>query len=211
MKRRLFLLTRCLALLPALLSAAFSLPARAADQQLLITPTARPADAAANALVRLFMDVCIPSAGEPAKVRAWAGAQHLELFTDPAALDAFVGPGGKGEAWQVPLPAGHFALSIRGTTQACAVFAEKADLALVAGDFEKIVDSVRRLGVAVDRQKDDSVAGPLGQARALVYHVAGAGGQGGLALTMLTAERPGGAFQASLQMLALPRNPAPPN
>ena len=202
MNRRLpilaFLLLPCLA--------GSCLPARA-DQQLLISPAHRPFDPGANSLVRLFMDACIPASGYPAPVFAWARAQNLERFTDEAALDAFVGPGGKGAAWQVPLPTGHFALAVRGTTQACAVFAEKADPSLVETDFDKILGNIRSLGTEVRKDQDTMEPTPLGQAHALVYHIAGAGEQGGLELTMLTSQKPGGAFQASLQMLALPHAP----
>jgi hypothetical protein len=85
--------------------------------------SAAGADPAANVLVKLFMDVCIPDVGQPQKVRAWAEEHHLQEVTSQIALDLFVGPGGKGVAWTVPSTIGSFALSIRGKTEACAVWA----------------------------------------------------------------------------------------
>ena len=95
---------------------------------LLLTQPA-PADGPpASFLVQLFMNVCIPNIGQPEKIRAWANEKHLQEVTSPAALDVFVGPEDKGgDAWAVPSAFGSFALSIRGTSQACAVWARAAN------------------------------------------------------------------------------------
>ena len=168
-------------------------PARAADP-------GQTSDPAANTVVRMFMSACIPAAGQPDKVREWAAAQHLQPIASPAALEIFVGPGGKGAAWAMPTPDGHFALSIRGTTQACAVWAQKADPAAVEDDFRKIIDGVKQPGLVVTADKDLTQPSPYGKARVLIYNIAGEIGHSGLEMTMMTAEKPGAAFQASLQM-----------
>ena len=97
--------------------------------------SARAEDAKANTVLRLFIDACIPGMGQPDKVRAWATEQHLQEVTAPAALGVFVGAGTKGAAWAVPSPTGDFVLSIRGTTEACAVWARAADPGEVAAGF----------------------------------------------------------------------------
>src|SRR5437879_8992974 len=96
-------------------------------------------DASANFLVKLFMDVCIPDVEAPQKVRAWAEEHHLQEVTNPIALDLFVGPGGKGVARAVPSTVGSFALSIRGRTEACAVWARAANPADVEALFSRIL------------------------------------------------------------------------
>jgi hypothetical protein len=60
-------------------------------------------------------------------------------MTNPAALEVFVGKGGKGAAWEVPAKLGNFALSIRGTTEACAVWARGADPEAVQSLFKAII------------------------------------------------------------------------
>jgi hypothetical protein len=75
----------------------------------------------ANFALRLFIDACVPNMGQPDKTRAWAAERHLQEVSAPAALEVFVGAGTKGSAWAVPSSLGSFALSIRGTTEACAV------------------------------------------------------------------------------------------
>jgi hypothetical protein len=154
----------------------------------------------ANFVLRLFIDACIPNMGHPEKVRAWAAEQHLPEVTAPPALELFVGAGTKGAAWAVPSSLGSFALSIRGTTEACAVWARTADPVEVAAGFQKIMDGVTRPGLDVGIESDTTTATHVGQARSLAYHVWPSTGQTGFVFTMLTAEHPGGGFQASIQV-----------
>jgi hypothetical protein len=157
-------------------------------------------DASANFLLRLFMSVCIPNVGQPEKVRAWAAEKHLQEITNPVALHIFVGSVGKGVAWAVPSAFGSFALSIRGETEGCATWARVADPAEVEGYFRKIVEGAARLGVEVSVVKDTRDPSPSGTVHTVVYSVSGTDKEkGGFLYTMLTAERSGGPFQASLQ------------
>jgi hypothetical protein len=149
--------------------------------------------------VRLFLNVCIPNVGQPEKVRAWAKEKNLQEVTNPTALELFIGAGEKGGAWAVPSALGSFALSIRGTTKACTVWARTADPADVETYFRKIVEGARRPGVDVKVAKDMTTPSAVGAIRLLAYAVSGADKQaGGFVYTMLTAQKPGGAFQASI-------------
>jgi hypothetical protein len=162
--------------------------------------SAEGGDASANFLVKLFMEVCIPDVGTPQKVRAWAEEHHLQEVTNPIALDVFVGPGDKGAAWAVPASVGSFALSIRGRTEACAVWARAANPPDVETLFRTIVEGASRPGVDVRVVKDTRDQSPSGVVHSLVYSVSGTDKQrGGFMYIMQTAERPGGPFQASLK------------
>jgi hypothetical protein len=164
-------------------------------------PIAAAEDPAAAFLVKLYMDVCIPNAGRPENVRAWAVDKHLQTVSSPAALDLFVGAGDRGGAWAVPSVYGSFALSIRGLTQACAVWARAANPTDIETYFKKIVLGAQRPNVIVKVAKDATVMGPNGSTRLLVYSVSTGNADGGAFLyTMQTAEKVGGAFQASLQV-----------
>jgi len=162
-------------------------------------PPARAADPAANFLVRLFAEVCVPNMGQPSKVRDWANQKRLPSVSNPAALQVFVGKGDKGEDWFVPSKTGNFALSIRGTTEACAVWASEADPAESDALFRKIIEGVKRPDLAVMILDEKKVPTPVGEARSLVYGVRPTAGQGGFTFTLLTSEKPGGVFQASMQ------------
>ena len=110
------------------------------------------------------------------------------------------GPGVKAIAWAVPSTVGTFALSIRGRTEACAVWARAANPADVEGLFRRILEGASRPGIDVRVFKDTRDQSPSGVVHTLIYSVSGTEKQrGGLMYIMQTAERSGGPFQASLK------------
>ena len=163
---------------------------------LCLPQAAQAADDRAVYLIKLFSAVCVPNMGNPDGVKAWAAARNLGQIDGIAPLAVFVGPGGKGAAWAVPTKWGKFALSIRGQTEACAVWAEAADPRDVETFFKTMIEGVSRPGIKVRVDKDATV----GAVRALIYNIIAPGAPTGFEFTMLTAERSGGAFQASIQV-----------
>jgi hypothetical protein len=163
----------------------------------LLASPAQAADEKADFVVKLFTSVCVPNMGNPAGVRAWAAEKNLTQIAAPAAFDIFVGPGGKGAAWAVPTTIGNFALSIRGTTQACAVWARTADPKDVENLFKQLIEGTKRPGLEIRTDKDTVE----GNARVLVYNLHAPPAPAGFEFTMLTAQ-PGAPFQASLQVAA---------
>jgi hypothetical protein len=168
------------------------------------------ADPAAGFLVGLFMKVCVPNMGRPSGVEAWADEWHLHEITDSIPLQVFVGEGADGKAWAVPAKYGSFALSIRGTTRACAVWARAADPGEVEADFHKLIDGSKRPGLNLTVVEDKVSSSPAGQVHELVYQMSAADAATGFLFTLITAESPGGAFQASLQVAAA-QMPSPTN
>lgn len=156
-------------------------------------------DPAAQFTTQLFMEVCLPNLGKPAKVKEWAEAHRLPPIESPTALGLFVGTGTNGGAWGVPASQGTFAISIRGTTQACAVWARTAEPSESLANFQKIIEGVKRPGVDVSVQKDETSPSLSGNAHALVYNVTASNAPSGFLFTLLTAERAGGPFQVSMQ------------
>lgn len=127
---------------------------------------------------------------------------HLREITDPIPLYVFVGEGKKGKAWAVPTRYGNFALAIRGQTQTCAVYAQAAKADEVESMFRKIVEGSKRPGMNFDVLEDKTLEEPTGNTRVLVYELSAIGALTGFVFIMLTTERPGGAFQASLRVAA---------
>jgi hypothetical protein len=157
-------------------------------------------DASAAFVTQLFVNVCVPNVGQAENVRAWALEKKLAEFTALPALEVFVGAGDGGTAWAVPTSFGSFALSIRGKTHACAVWARAADPVQVEGNFRKILEGVARPGLVVKVVQDANAPGPTGLIHTLVYGVSSAGNEGrGNLYTLQTTEKAGGAFQATLQ------------
>jgi len=167
--------------------------------------SAAVADPAAQFLTKLFITVCVPNMGQPTKVREWAQSHQLAEIQNPVALSIFVGSGDKGAAWAVPAAQGSFALSIRGTTQSCAVWARTADPSETLALFQKLIEGVKRPGIEITVDKDAVSPSPVGDAHALVYNVTAPNAPTSFEFTLVTAERAGGAFQASMQ--AAPAGP----
>jgi hypothetical protein len=165
---------------------------------LAVVQPATAADPAAQFLTKLFRTVCLPSLGQTIKVREWAQERHLQEIQNPTALNVFVGSGDKGGAWAVPAAEGSFALSIRGATQACAVWARAADPGEVQVLFKQTIEGFKQPGIEVTTYQDIVTPSPSGEAHALVYNVT-APTPISLVFTLLTAERTGGPFQASMQ------------
>lgn len=157
------------------------------------------ADPAAQFLAKLFAAVCIPNLGQPTRVRDWAQERHLGEIQNPVALNIFVGSGDKGAAWAIPAAEGSFALSIRATTQACAVWARAANPGEALALFKPIIEGAGRPGVEVTVDRDTVAPSPSGEAHALVYNVAAPNAPTSFEFTLLTAGRTGGPFQASMQ------------
>jgi hypothetical protein len=158
------------------------------------------ADPAAAIFTKIFIEACVPNMGRADLVRSWITGKRLLPITSEAALDVFVGPGERGGAWAIPSKEGNFAISIRGVTEACAIWAMAANSADVYELFKKLIDGVRRPGIEVTKIEDKIVSTPVGKARSVAYLVRKPDSPAGFVFTMLTAERSGGAFQASLQV-----------
>ena len=172
-------------------------------------PAAKADDAAAAAtddtngafLIGLFNQACVPNRGNTDKIHAFAFEHHFTPIANPAALEIFVGPGDKGMAWQVPSPTHqHFALSIRGTTEACVVWAQTADPAFVEAAFVKEVEAIAKPGIEIKKNPDESTDTPVGLAKTVSYLIWASDTKKGFAFTLTTAERSGGPFQASIQI-----------
>lgn len=161
------------------------------------------ADPAAEFLLRLFNNACLPNIAHTERVRAWAADHHLSEVQNPAALSIYVGAGDGGGLWAVPSSAGTFALSVRTETKACAVWAGAADPNEVSAGVKTMMDQLKRSGDSVSVIRDSTADMEFGRRHGLMYLVTAAGAPNSVALTMITNERPGGAYQATLQVGAV--------
>jgi hypothetical protein len=169
-----------------------------------VAATGSPAaadDPNAVALTKLFIDVCVPNMSNPAGVRAWAEAHSLPRVEDPKWVDAFVGAGNPGGAWVTQIGGSHFAISNWGPTQACAVWAQAADPSDVESNFRRLIMGIPGLTPRVDADRTIQPDQPGGRSlRQLAYNIRAPGANSSYEFLMLTTERPGGVFQASLKV-----------
>ena len=156
-------------------------------------------DAAANTVTKLFMDGCLNNLGRPDATKAWAKAAGLQDITSTPFLKLFVGDGDKGGAWAFVTDAGHFAVSIRGTSQGCVAWAQAANPAETRANFQRLMEGVPRSGLTVTKVEDSGKETSFGQFRNLTYRVMPNQGSIGEEFILLTADRSGGPFQISIE------------
>jgi hypothetical protein len=175
--------TRLLAAVAA--SLAFAGPALAAD----------PAKVSMD-LYALFADACVANMATPDGVKTWADQHRFEAIKGPAALQAFAG-GEEGAVWEAKMPSGPFALALRASG-ACAVYGDKLSPAVVEQQFGGFVDALKRSGRTVDVVKDDTGPSDHGRQHNLIYIARGSPST--LTVAMIANEKPGGLYQATLQI-----------
>ena len=161
--------------------------------------TAEAADPDSVFFTQMFMNICLPNLGMPDKIRDYA-KQHafMPLTTEPY-VDVFVGLGGKGAAWLVPSPTKtHFALSIRGATEACAIWAQKIDPAYTEAAFTKIIEGTVRPGVSIAKEGDSFDQTQFGKSHTIIYHVFSPSTGRGFEFAFVDSEKSGGLYQASI-------------
>jgi hypothetical protein len=166
---------------------------------LLASPAFAAEDPGASFAIQLFGQACVPYLGLPAKIRAWAAQHQYPEIRDQRALALFVGEGNKGAAWSVRTASGDFVLSIRGKTEGCAVWARKADPVQIEANFKEVIKFVSVPGVVVTVDQNSLRPSPHGVLHTLDYNVGVPHAPTTLEFTMLTVDRPGGPFQASMQ------------
>jgi hypothetical protein len=173
----------------------------------MLVMAAQPAnaeDARADFMTQMFVNACLPHLGDSAGVRAWAEGQHLPQIESPSALDIFVGPGGQGAAWAVHNTTGNFALSIRGKTHGCTVWAQSVEPEQVEADFKSMLAAVQAAAPGADLRtdKDTTDQSKAGAVHSLAYNLQSSspGASRSFEFMMQTAEHENAAFQASIEV-----------
>jgi hypothetical protein len=165
-----------------ILSSALAGPALAADRA-----------QSSKELFQLFSDACIANRAAPDGVKAWADDHHLEAVQSAGALQTFAGGDG-GAVWEAKMPSSAFALAVRASGGACAVYGDKLDVAVVESLVKGFADELKSAGRRVVVVKDDE----SGAQHNLIYLADGPAGK--LTLAMIVNDKPGGAFQATIQL-----------
>jgi hypothetical protein len=168
-----------------------------------VIPSARAQ--ASNDLQDLFSQACLKNLFHPERVRSWATDHHLTSVQSAEAVAVYAGAGEGGAVWSAPMPSGLFVLALRAQTQACAVFADKADPGAVEAYVGQLMDAQKRTGSAVTVVKEDQTPTPFGRRHAILYMVGGSGSPTMSLFVVITNERPGGPYQATVQVVGKER------
>ena len=168
-----------------------------------------PSDPSAIAAGQLFTDACLAHIGHPDQVRAWAADNQLNVITDPASLHDYAGDGPKGGAWQLRDNEGNLLLSIRAESEACAVWARKADPADAAEVFKGAIEALKQPDSNMAVTGDETPSTPRGKAHVLKYELFTPSTGMAAVFSMITAAQAGGPYQLMYEVLGRPASESP--
>ncbi|RDK01182.1 NMCC_0638 family (lipo)protein [Paraburkholderia lacunae] len=154
--------------------------------------------AQANAATRLFMDLCIPSAGDTAKLRELADRYHLR-HTD-VSFSQTVLRGKPGEVWSASSSVGEYVV-ISQPDNSCSVWARRADAATSINQFKRIVLGTGRPGLMVKVLEDRDIEGQGGTYHYLSYLLSKEGRQSGLYASAIASASPTAEVQVRLRLM----------
>ncbi|MDR6472217.1 hypothetical protein J2777_005958 [Paraburkholderia graminis] len=139
----------------------------AAAQNLPAGPVAQ-----SNAATRLFADLCIPAAGNSAKLDELAVQYNLRVVD--ASFSQKILRNGPGTVWSASNSLGDF-IVISQADNSCSVWARRADAATSIQQFKRIVTGAERPGLQVKLVDDRDVNGQGGTYHYLAYFLSKTG------------------------------------
>jgi hypothetical protein len=154
--------------------------------------------AQSNAATRLFMDLCIPSAGDTAKLRELVDRYHLR-HTD-FSFSQKVLRGRPGEVWSASSSVCEYVV-ISQPDNSCSVWARRADAAASIDHLKRIVLGTQRPGLLVKVLEDRDIEGQGGTYHYLSYLLSKEGRQSGLYASAIASASPTAEVQVCLRLM----------
>ncbi|CAB3743373.1 NMCC_0638 family (lipo)protein [Paraburkholderia rhynchosiae] len=173
------------------LSLMFSLCAAA--QNLPAGPVAQ-----SNAATRLFADLCIPAAGNSAKLNELA--KQYNLRTVDALFSQKILKNRPGMVWSASNSLGDF-LVISQANNSCSVWARRADAATSIQQFKRIITGVERPGLQVNVVDDRDVNGQGGTYHYVAYFLSKTGQTKGMYASIGVSTSSSAEAQVRLRLL----------
>lgn len=165
------------------------------------------------ALIKLFSDACLSVRGKHESIRAFAVQSGFQAIDDWALLPALVGDGDNGIAWAANIPdaTGRFALSIRGGSGVCAVWAETAAPPDLETRFRDLAEGLARTGVTVTVEREELIPTRTGEGALIAYRVADGAAKQYFLLSLVVGDKSGSLFNgAPFQATVQFANASPP-
>jgi len=157
---------------PAPASAPAAAPAPETAKPAPLAPPANERETQADYATSFFMQSCVANLTKPAELTRWI--QEHGLRKVPAELESRILAGQTGEVWSDASSQGVFLLivvPIDEHVNQCSVWAEHADAARLNERFTRLLSGSAKPGLVVEPVSDDSIKGPGGDYRQLVYYV----------------------------------------
>lgn len=150
-----------------------------------------------NAATRLFMDFCLATTGDFAKVNGLATQNHLP-FVRPDFAPHFLG-GKAGRVWSATSSLGEFVI-IGTEDNTCQVWAKQADAPTSIQHLNRIVSGVPRPGLVVKLVKDETLSGKDGAYRVVAYLMRRDDQVNGMLVSIISSESTTAAVQVRLKI-----------
>lgn len=153
-----------------------------------LAPPASQREEQADYATSLFMDACVAHIVKPGDLARWI--EERRLPTVEPELAARILDGGPGQVWSAAGPMGQFFLivvPINPNLNQCSVWAHRADAERMTGHFERLLQGTARSGLTVTTVADESIQGPGGAYRQLIYNLVKDGAEIGWVFVAVTS------------------------
>lgn len=158
------------------------------------------ADSSAVPLISTFEAVCLEGNGSQEFIKKWVDKEHFKAVNGLDARKLYAGTTEAGRAWFKQTDTAILIVAIRGAANACAVFSDKAPQSEVMEYIEKnLPQKFAERWPATVRIKDDARVGEFGVRRGRVIALGTSTQPVSVMITVITNERPGGPYQATIQ------------
>ncbi|MPW23481.1 hypothetical protein GCT13_43800 [Paraburkholderia sp. CNPSo 3157] len=154
--------------------------------------------AQSNAATQLFADLCIPAAGNSAKLNELA--ERYKLRTVDASFSQKILKGGPGTVWSASNSLGEF-LVISQANNSCSVWARRADAETSIQQFKRIITGAERPGLQLKVVDDRDINGQGGTYHYLAYFLSKTGQTKGMYASIGTSTSSAAEVQVRLRLL----------
>lgn len=147
-----------------------------------------------------FEEVCLTGNGKLDNIRDWAERHHMKEVNGADARKVYTGSSEGGHAWWMQEDGTFFVIASRVPSSACAVFTSAADPAQVLDYVQQLPKTLSGKWPNVVAIPDKDESGPFGHRRGRAILFSTPNGDRTLLITSIFNDRPGGPYQATLQV-----------
>jgi hypothetical protein len=147
-----------------------------------------------------FEEVCLTDNGNLHDIRDWAERHHMKEVNGADARQVYTGSSEGGHAWWMQVNGTFFVIASRVPSSACAVFTSAADPAQLLHYIHQLPRTLSGKWPNVVAMPDKDESGPFGHRRGRAILFSTPNGDRTLLITSIFNDRPGGPYQATLQV-----------
>lgn len=152
-----------------------------------------------GALISTFEEVCMAGNGKPEFVRDWAQRRHLQEVDSVDGRKIYTGGTEGGHAWWMQVGSTFIVVAFRVSSATCAVFSSASDSGEIQTYLRKLPERVSGKWPTHVTLPDKNESGAFGLRAGRAFLFSRLPQPGTMLVTSIFNEKPGGAYQATLQ------------